>query len=78
MISHEMRTPLNAIVGMSDLLVSKNLVDKEQKNYLETIKESADNLVSLTNNILDFSKIKANEWILRLPILASTKLSKVA
>lgn len=60
MISHEMRTPLNAIVGMSELLVSMKMVNTVQKEYLTTIKQSAGNLVSLTNNILDFSKIKAN------------------
>jgi len=59
-MSHEFRTPLNGIIGMSDIL-SHSSLSKDQTDYIETIKYSADNLLYLVNDILDFSKIESGK-----------------
>lgn len=57
-VSHELRTPLHGILGMARLL-SKSLTDPDQKNYLDVIYHSADNLMVIINDILSLSKINA-------------------
>ena len=59
-ISHEMRTPLNGIIGMSRLLLRSGLPDQEQ-HYSALLESSADSLLQLINSILDFSKIEAGK-----------------
>jgi PAS domain S-box-containing protein len=59
-ISHELRTPMNAIIGFSDLLLKTNLT-VEQREYLQAIHIAGDNLTSMINDVLDLAKIEAGK-----------------
>lgn len=59
-ISHEIRTPLNAVIGMSHLLLHSN-PRQDQKENIEALSFSANNLMSLVNDILDFNKLEASQ-----------------
>lgn len=59
-ISHEFRTPMNGILGMTGLVLDTD-VSAEQREYLEMVKTSADSLLGLLSDILDFSKVEAGK-----------------
>jgi signal transduction histidine kinase/ActR/RegA family two-component response regulator len=59
-ISHELRTPMNGIIGMTDLALQTRLTT-EQEDYLQTARTSAQTLLAILNDILDFSKIEARQ-----------------
>jgi signal transduction histidine kinase/DNA-binding response OmpR family regulator len=60
-MSHEMRTPLNGIIGMAKLM-SKTALEEKQKNYLDIISDQSNVLLNLINDILDISKIQTEDF----------------
>jgi signal transduction histidine kinase len=63
-ISHELRTPMNGVIGMTELLLLTRL-DDDQHEYASTVRSSANSLLVLLNDILDFSQLEAGKMPLR-------------
>ncbi|MCF8238866.1 MAG: response regulator [Saprospiraceae bacterium] len=60
-ISHEMRTPMNAIMGLSNVILTGDGVQGEQKQMVQAIRDASDILLGIVNDILDFSAIQAGK-----------------
>lgn len=76
-MSHEVRTPLNSIMGVSELLEETPL-DDQQKKYVQTFKRSGDMLLRIVNDILDLSKIEAGQMELESsPVTVKTWLAEI-
>lgn len=81
MISHELRTPLNAIIGFSEILDDEMfgpLGDKKYAGYVRDIRNSGQHLLGLINNILDLTKVEANEFNLRRQVVDLAEMIKEA
>ncbi|MBM9501689.1 response regulator [Leptospira sp. 201903071] len=75
MMSHEIRTPLNGVIGTVSLLEGTSL-NLEQKEYLDIIKSSGQNLLILLNDILDLSRIESGQLKLEMQPVSPQKLSE--
>ncbi len=62
-MSHEIRTPMNAVIGMTHILLEEN-PRTDQKEHLETVMFSAENLLVIINDILDYSKMEAGRMVI--------------
>lgn len=77
-MSHEIRTPMNGVMGMIDLCMETSL-DRSQKDFLKTARDSAEALLHIINEILDFSKIESNRLNLEnLPFSIRQLISETA
>ncbi|WP_293931198.1 ATP-binding protein [Iodobacter sp.] len=73
-MSHEIRTPLNGVMGMAQLLMQEQVDETERLDYAQTILRSGENLLSLLNEILDFSKVEAGKMELESLIFQPAEL----
>ncbi|WP_293936947.1 response regulator [Iodobacter sp.] len=74
-ISHEIRTPMNAIIGMTHLFFKTEL-NIRQKNYIEVIQRSSEHLLSIVNDIFDFSKMEEGQLVLECAVFDLNEILK--
>lgn len=76
-VSHELRTPLNGVIGMSEMLKSTHL-SKEQEEHADSIRVCADTLLSVINDLLDFSKLEAGKMqVFSVPLSLTETITEV-
>lgn len=76
-VSHELRTPLNGVIGMSEMLKSTTL-SKEQQDHADSIRVCADTLLSVINDLLDFSKLEAGKMqVFSVPLSLTDTITEV-
>ena len=75
-MSHEIRTPMNVIIGFSSLLSNANLTPRRQNSYLELVQENCRSLLRLIDDIVDISKIEANQLNLRMETFPLSEIMK--
>lgn len=78
-VSHELRTPMNAVIGLAHILSKSTTMTPKEKEYVHTLKQSADSMMSLINGLLDVSKFESGDMELEeiefsLPELVETTL----
>ena len=73
-MSHEIRSPLNGIIGFSELLADKNLTDAERSRYLHIIQNNGNALISLLSDLIDISKLESGKLVIANRIFAPAML----